>query len=312
MELRHLRYFVAVADALSFRRAAERLHVAQPPLSRQIRDLEEEVGHALLERDRGGVRLTDAGRLFLRGARRSLEEAGNAVQAARDAARGRIGEVVVGNIGTLSLTLLPGALAAFRKSHPHVEVDVREMTRDAMIAALAEGTIDLALLTRTSPIRAGMQTQSVLQSAVVLAMPSTHRLARGRGPIDPRELAAEPLLYVRPQFAQGYLEWATSVCRHIGFAPRFARGADTRESLIGLIAAGYGCALAPAMLAVGVRVPGVVSRALGGSIPPFELLATWADRGASRYVDPFVAALAAAGRPAPAKIARAKRSKVDR
>ncbi len=296
MELRHLRYFVTVAEELNFRRAAERLHVSQPPLSRQIRDLETEVGHALFDRDRGGVRLTEVGRIFLRGARRTLDEAEQAVHAVREAARGRLGELSVGTIGGLSLGVVPPGLVAFRISHPHVEVEIHEMTRDPMIAALAEGRIDLALVTATAPFRPGMKTLSIYQSEVVVALPPGHRLGRGQSevPMNPMELAREPLLYIRPDFAQGYLDWVQGVCRNCGFVPRLGRGTESREGLMGLIAAGYGCALAPAMIARSQVLPGVVVRPLSG-VPPWTLLAAWMERGASRYVLPFVEALRAAG-----------------
>ncbi len=296
MELRHLRYFVTVAEELNFRRAAERLHVSQPPLSRQIRDLETEVGHDLFDRDRGGVRLTEVGRIFLRGARRTLEEAEQAVHAVREAAVGRLGELSVGTIGNLSFSVVPAGLVAFRVSHPHVEVEIHEMTRDPMIAALAEGRIDLALVTESAPFRPGMKTLSVFESDVVVALPPGHRLGirSSEKPLDPLELSREPLLFIRPEFAQGYLDWVQNVCRHCGFVPRLGRGAESREGMIGLIAAGYGCALAPAMIARSATVPGVVIRPLIG-VPRWKLLATWMERGASRYVLPFIETLRAVG-----------------
>jgi DNA-binding transcriptional LysR family regulator len=310
MELRHLRYFVAVAEELNFRRAAERLHVSQPPLSRQIRDLETEVGHALFDRDRGGVRLTEVGRIFLRGARRTLDEAAQTVHAVREAARGRLGELSVGTTGSLSFSILPAGLVAFRMSHPHVEVEIREMTRDPMIAALAEGRIDLALVTPTAPFRPAMKTISVYESDVVVALPPGHRLGRGMSeePLDPMELARETLLFIRPEFAQGYLDWVQGVCRGCGFVPHLGRGAESREGMIGLIAAGYGCALAPAMIARSAPIPGVVVRPLIG-VPRWQLLAAWMERGASRYVRPFIEALRAVGEENNARGQGARRKK---
>ncbi len=298
MELRHLRYFVAVAEDLNFRRAAERLHVAQPPLSRQIRDLEEEIGHPLFDRDRGGVRLTDAGRLFYRGARRTLEEAAGAIESAREAARGRLGELNVGNIGALSIAVVPASLAAFRRTHPQVEVNLLELGRDQMIEDLAEGRLDLALVSETAALRPGMECECVLENSVMIVMAASHPLARAsaKRPLDPMKLAAESLLYIHPKHALGYLDWIRNLCRQIGFTPRLGRATDSREGLIGLVTAGYGVAFAPAMLATGQQIRGLVARKLAGDVPPFRLLAVWMAKGKSSYVESFVAALRVAGR----------------
>src|SRR4029077_10388711 len=185
---------------------------------------------------------------------------------------------------------------AFRVSHPHVEVEIHEMTRDLMIAALAEGRIDLALVTESAPFRPGMKTLSVFESDVVVALPPGHRLGQRQSekPLDPMELSRESLLYIRPEFAQGYLDWVQNVCRHSGFVPRLGRGAESREGMIGLIAAGYGCGTPPAMIARSASIPGVVIRPLIG-VPRWKLLATWMERGASRYVLPFIETLRAVG-----------------
>jgi DNA-binding transcriptional LysR family regulator len=133
---------------------------------------------------------------------------------------------------------------------------------------------------------------SVFESDVVVALPPGHRLGvrSSEKPLDPLELSRESLLFIRPEFAQGYLDWVQNVCRHCGFVPRLGRGAESREGMIGLIAAGYGCALAPAMIARSATVPGVVI-----GVPRWKLLATWMERGASRYVLPFIETLRAVG-----------------
>jgi DNA-binding transcriptional LysR family regulator len=134
-------------------------------------------------------------------------------------------------------------------------------------------------------------------------------------PLDPMELTREPLLYIRPEFAQGYLDWVQGVCRGCGFVPRLGRGAESREGMIGLIASGYGCALAPAMIARSASIPGVVVRPLL-RVPRWKLLAAWMERGASRYVLPFIETLRAVGTerksrsPAPPKQKSKPRKKV--
>lgn len=290
-----MRYFVAVAEDLSFRRAAERLRVAQPPLSRQIRDLEGELGETLFERDRGGVRLTDAGRVFLRGARKTLEEATRAVESARAAARGEAGELTLGNVGALTFSILPGALAAFRARHPQIDVEVREMKRDELGVALEDGRIDLAIATAMAPFRQGTKIVPVLQSDVLVGLPRGHRLARTRKPIQPSDIAEEPIVFIKPEAAQGYLDWVQAVCRRAGFAPRLGRGADSKEAMVGMVAAGYGIGLAPGVVAEGLRIKDVVTRKLHGDVPPFTLVAAWSERAHSRLVPAFVEALRKVG-----------------
>jgi DNA-binding transcriptional LysR family regulator len=148
MELRHLRYFVAVAEELNFRRAAERLHVAQPPLSRQIRDLEAEIGERLFHRDRRHVVLTEAGRELLGEARGLLAGATAAMQAARDAGRGTRGTLRLGTIGALSASFLPRSLAAFREQFQRVDIEILELQMDEQCTALLAGTIQLGFQVR--------------------------------------------------------------------------------------------------------------------------------------------------------------------
>ncbi len=294
MELRHLRYFTAVAEARSFRRAAERLHVAQPPLSRQVRDLEEEIGAALLDRDRGGVRLTDAGRAFLPRAKRVLEEADRAVAAARAAAQPSEGELNVGSVGALAVTLMPDAIAAFHGRFPRVEVNLREMLRDRLVDALAAGELDVILTTGHAPLRRGMMRDVVLSSPVLVVMPSDHPLAAGS--VTPARLDGAMLVGMGAATAQGYIEWVRSVCEQLGVSARFGRLADSQSGLLALVAAGAGLAIVPEVAARGLpRLDGIVSRPLLGRVPPFELIAVRAARGASQLAVHFTEALREAG-----------------
>jgi len=139
VELRHLRYFVAVAEALSYRSAAESLRVAQPALSKQIKDLEADVGVRLLDRDTGGGTLTDAGVVFLEEARDILERVEMAASAAREAAAGKGGRLTIGSVGPISVSLLPAALAAFRQKFPRVEINLHDFTMPHQFTALRRG-----------------------------------------------------------------------------------------------------------------------------------------------------------------------------
>lgn len=194
MELRHLRYFVAVAEELNFRRAAERLRVAQPALSSQIKDLERDVGARLLDRDTSGVRVTDAGAAFLAEAREILAHAERAVVVARGAARGVRGKLVVGYFAPIFMGLMPGSLKAFREKFPDVQVELVEMPIIDQLAALETGKIHVGFrVAQSSPLPKGLQHVPVAHSPIRVVLGRSHRLARARS-ISLAELAKETLL----------------------------------------------------------------------------------------------------------------------
>lgn len=194
MELRHLRYFTAVAEELNFRKAAERLRVAQPSLSSQIKDLEHELGVRLLDRNTGGVRLTDAGTVFLAEVRQILTHADQAVHVAREAAKGRRGRLVVGYFAPIFMGLMPGSLKAFREKFPEVEVELVEMPIADQLAALDAGTIQIGFtVARGLPLPPSLANVAVARSPVRIIMGRSHRLAR-KPRIKMAEAAQEQLL----------------------------------------------------------------------------------------------------------------------
>src|SRR5262245_51156880 len=151
MELRHLRYFVAVAEEQNVTRAAARLHVSQPPLSRQIRDLEDELGIALFEHGAKAVRLTEVGRVFLTEARAALRRVDDAVQMVKAAAQGQRGEIHVGYAPSLAVELLPRVLKTFQDSNPGVRVQLHDSSTQEMLRGLRDGKLHIALLVQVSP-----------------------------------------------------------------------------------------------------------------------------------------------------------------
>lgn len=181
MELRHLRYFVAVAEEQNVTRAAMRLHVSQPPLSRQIRDLEDELGVALFDHDANAVRLTEAGRVFLIEARMILKRAEEAVQMAKDVAGGKRGEIQIGYAPSLTVELLPRALRYFRMSNPGVRVRLHDLSTQEMLRGLRDGKLHAALLVQTPPkTLAGLVFEELQRLAVCVALHPAHPLARTR------------------------------------------------------------------------------------------------------------------------------------
>lgn len=194
MELRHLRYFVAVAEELNFRKASELLRVAQPALSTQIRDLEDEVGVRLLDRDTGGVRLTEAGAAFLVESRLILAQAQQAITIAREAARGQRGHITVGYIGALMIGFMPAVLQRFSADYPDVDVALTEMTMSDQLAGLTRGEIDVGFVIKdVLPLPAGVQEIEVVRSQIGVIMGKNHRFAK-KARLSLAEVAREPLI----------------------------------------------------------------------------------------------------------------------
>jgi LysR family transcriptional regulator, benzoate and cis,cis-muconate-responsive activator of ben and cat genes len=194
MELRHLRYFVAVADELNFRKASERLRVAQPALSTQIHDLEDELEVKLFDRDTGGVRLTDAGAAFLIEARQILGHAQQAVTVAREASKGRRGRITVGYIAPLLVGFMPEGLKKFNERYPGVDVTLVEMPISDQLAGLEAGTVQVGFTIKDiMPVPSGLHEIEVARSPIGVIMGPTHRLARARQ-VAMEDVAREPLL----------------------------------------------------------------------------------------------------------------------
>src|SRR5579864_356211 len=179
IELRHLRYFLAVAESLHFSRAAARLGIAQPPLSHQIKRLEQLVGHRLFDRTTRGVKLTLAGQLLADRARSTMEKVHDDLEQVRRLGRGEEGTLTVGFSGSVMFTDLPTAIEIYRRRYPKVELRLRELTTHAQIPALLDGTLDLAFLRDGDPTE-GIQMTTVFQEPYVAVLPEGHRLARKR------------------------------------------------------------------------------------------------------------------------------------
>src|SRR5216117_913450 len=205
VELRHLRYFVAVAEMENVSRAALKLHVSQPALSRQVRDLEEELGFSLLERSAKSVRLTEAGRVFLTEARAVLERAEGAVKAAREVATGERGELHVGYAPSLTARILPPALRAFQAELPNVRVKLHDFSTEEMLAGLREGKLQIAFVVRLTPaMLRGLRFEELARDPICLAVAPKHPLA-GRRAVTLAEVAREPLItYSRKDYPDAH------------------------------------------------------------------------------------------------------------
>jgi DNA-binding transcriptional LysR family regulator len=246
MELRHLRYFVAVAEELHFTRAAERLHIGQPPLSQQIQALEHEVGARLFERSKRWVRLTEAGRLFLDDARRILALTEQAAESARRAQRGEIGELRIGfTFSTPFTPLFARVVNRYREQFPAVTLTLHEMATLHQIEAIAQRTMDLGLVRfpeETIPAEVSLTT--LRRDPLLLVLPSSHRLA-GRDAIALKEVADEPFVMYPTGAGTGLRPLILRLCRVAGFAPRIGQEANEASTIIGLVAAGCGISVLP-------------------------------------------------------------------
>jgi DNA-binding transcriptional LysR family regulator len=296
MELRQLRYFVAVAEELHFRRAAERLHISQPPLSQQIRALEEELGFALLIRTRRRVELTPAGNAFLRDARALLAELEGAIATARRIDAGQTGRLRISFVGSALFAIVPRMVERFRRSRPGVEIELRERPTVDQLRAIRAGSADVGLVRPPIEDDGALRIETVLRERTVAALPAGHRLAAlSRVPL--RRLAAEPLVLFPREQAPGFHDLLVDSLAGAGTMPRVIQYAPEMLTIIGLVAAGTGVSLVPESVNR-LALDGVTYRPVSGA-PRSELVAiTRADDDTS-LVRAFVSeAASAAGDPA--------------
>jgi len=259
IELRHLRYFVAVAEELHFGRAAQRLHRAQPPLSQQIRKLEEILGHPLFSRSSRAVKLTSAGVVFLERARRTLAKVQEDLEAARSVGRGEVGSLTVGFIGSGMLTALPAMLGRYRREYPKVNLQLRESFTAAVLQALREGTIDVGFLRDGGP-NEGLEVEALFSEPFVCVMPKDHPLARRRG-LSAAALRDEPFVLFSAAMGSRAHQKTLSICEQHGFRPQVVQEAPQWLTILRLVGAGLGVTIAPACVER-IAAPDVVCRRL--------------------------------------------------
>jgi DNA-binding transcriptional LysR family regulator len=272
LELRHLRYFIAVAEELNFSRAADRLHMAQPPLSAAIRQLEQELGTELLLRTTREVRLTEAGSTFLDGARRTLTELDRARSETQRAAAGEIGQLRVGFSWSARFETLPAIGRSFRQSHPDVSLLTEQMWNAPMLAALRSGTLDLAI-SLCPEIAGEFSYLRVRREPVIALLASSHPLS-DRGEIELRALAEEGFLMFPRELAPRLREFMTGLCRRAGFEPLLRGDSFHTGWELQILADIDVVALAPASVAL--DLPDGISAALITDPPdPLETAIIW-------------------------------------
>ena len=296
MELRHLRYFVRVAEEENVSRAAGKLHLSQPALSRQIRDLEEDLGVLLLTRSAKSVRLTEAGRVFLTEALAVLQRTEEATAAAR-AAAGRGGELNIGYAPTLTATFLPATLRAFQAMSPRTRVKLHDLSTEEMLAGLRSGQLQLAFVVRTPAMLRGLQFEEITRDTFCLAVAPAHPLA-GRRSVTLAEAAREPLVtYSREDYPDVH-HGLGAIFATAKLKPRPVEEHDSVSSLIAAVEAGAGVAIAPRSLAC-TAGPRLQLIPFSPALPPLIIGTAWLPKQLPDAGEKFLtcARKAAANRP---------------
>ena len=287
MDLRHLRYFVAVAEELHFGRAARRLNMSQPPLSQQIKELEEQLQASLLRRTSRSVELTFAGRVILERARRILDDVEQLKNAARRAESGQIGELAGGFINSAGYSILPPSIRHFRETHPEVVVRLWELTGFEQTEHLRSRRIDVGFV-RGLPASGGIKSEVILREPFILAFPEGHP-ALAQSEVSLAELKDENFINFPRGNAPAYHEAIIRLCTTAGFVPRIAQEANTIHSAFVFVRAGIGIAILPAS-ALQMRAQGVVFRLPTEAEPKAEMVLAWRSDNTSPVLARFVRA----------------------
>lgn len=286
MDLRRLRYFVVVAEEQNFSRAAERLHMAQPPLSDQIKRLEKALGVKLFDRSSRGARLTEAGELLLGEARRLLVQADQTAEMVRRVGEGEVGRLTLGFVPSASNSVLPPVLSEFRERYPDVQLYLQEMNPDWLVQGLHAGRIDVSFF--YLPFQDGaLAHEPVSREPLVVALPEAHEMA-AEEEVDLCDLADEPFVLPARYRMPGLHGQVVEACREAGFVPEAVqKEVWLMQTIIALVAGGMGVALVPASLRNLARA-GVVYRAIRGLSPTVEMGVVWRRDEKSPVVGSFL------------------------
>ncbi|NQD73231.1 LysR substrate-binding domain-containing protein [Pseudomonas sp. CM27] len=292
IETRLLRQFIAVAEELHFHKAAERLHMAQPPLSQAIGRLEEKLGFKLFLRNKRGVHLTAAGTAFLDTAYRTLAELEQGIEYARNVSAGVSGKLAITAISIAYYDSLLNSLRRYRETYPNVQLTIREMPSASQAKALLAGEADVGFMRRL-PLPAGtLESRLLLDEQIVMALPARHAKAQEYD-VDLRGFADEDFVFTPQNLGGGYHAQLIALCEAAGFYPKVVQEAAQIHTLLGLVACGFGVALVPASFASstpGERVQFRPIRVIGDQpVPGLGLYMKWSGQNASPALANFIA-----------------------
>ncbi|NJL64684.1 MAG: LysR family transcriptional regulator [Methylacidiphilales bacterium] len=293
MELRHLRYFVTLAEELHFGHAAAKLHIAQPPLSQQIRQLETELGFQLFQRTKRTVKLTEAGQIFLVEVKKIFKQLEQAIQIGQQTSRGEVGQLVLGFVSSAAYSILPEILRRFRAEFPDVKLELHELTTDEQWQYLRDGKIDVGFL------RPGFshhliekeifETETIFCEALVIALPEGHRLA-SKAEIPVKLLINEQFILFPRSFSPGHYDTIISLCQQAGFSPKVIQEAIQMQTIVSLVAAQMGIAIVPSSLQ-NLQRTGVIYKPIKRLKEPaveVKMNVIWRSNYASPIVDKFL------------------------
>ena len=288
MELRHIRYFLAIAREGNFTRAATGLGIGQPPLSLQIKDLEQEVGTSLFRRTTRGAELTPAGQAFLDVIGGVPDLAQRAVRHAQRAGRGEIGVLRVGFTASAAFNaVVPGTLRTFRRAYPGVELVLEESNTTRLSAGLDDGTLDIVFLRPDGLATRDLQLRLLSEEPMMLAVPADHHVA-GTDEIELATLANDPFILFPRSVGLTLYDTIIGACRKAGFEPNVAQFAPQFPSIVNLVAANLGVSMVPASIGQ-IRVSGVVYREIKGDTPTAGLALAYRKGNTSGLVRNFMA-----------------------
>ena len=294
IETRLLRQFIAVAEELNFNKAAIRLHMAQPPLSQAINRLEDKLGFSLFTRNKRGVKLTPAGDAFLNTAYSTLKELELGIEHARQVSQGIAGKLTVTALSIAYYESLLSTLRQFRVSYPKVQLIIKEMPSSSQVRAILSGEADIAFM-RKLPISAqNVESRLLLDEEIVMALPADHPKAK-EGRIDLRDFAEEDFVFTPQALGIGYHSQLIALCKSAGFYPRVVQEAAQIQTLIGLVACGFGVALVPESIAGSIMRDKVLFRRINpvtaSPNPAIGLYMSWNTDNESPLMDSFISML---------------------
>ncbi|MBI4528537.1 MAG: LysR family transcriptional regulator [Deltaproteobacteria bacterium] len=292
MELRHLRYFVAVAEELHFGRAAKKLHISQPPLSQQIRQLEEELGMRLFIRTRRRVQLTSPGRIFLEEAKKILAHARRAVEKTRSINRGDTGRITVGWMPWADFTPLPFMVQMFCREYSNLNLEVQVLSQAGdQVAPLRDGRLDIGFLPRGFKAE-GLVMQVVFNQRLMAVFPQKHKFSQLRQ-IPVTALAEEPYIGFERRSEPVLHDHVTAFCRAFDISLNVRCEVPNPLTILGLVQAGLGISVVP--FSVPMRRPGLMFRHLSPPLPPVEVAAVWHPKNDSPLLRKFLQVLQVRG-----------------
>lgn len=288
MELRHIRYFLAVAEERHFTRAAAKIGIGQPPLSQQIKDLEGEVGAALFHRLAHGAELTEAGKAFFAGVKEMPSIAERATKAARRAARGELGSLRVGFTPSMTFNdVVSSAIRTFRRAYPDIYLTLEEANTTRLVTGLREGTLDVVFLRPGTPDTEDLQLRRLSEEPMVVALPKRHPAAALEA-IDLAMLKDDPFLLFPREIGPTVYDTVVDACRKAGFEPIIGQVAPHFASIVNLVAAELGVSIVPASM-MQVRVTGIAYREIAGQSPTTRLALAFRRGETSSVVRNFIA-----------------------